>query len=84
MSAPPVTVHCHNWKSPRLVTPEGVKMVCNVRRPFAALAKTPQKITCDGCALRVLREGQSLGLSEDTIKAWTWEDLKAAPPPMEG
>jgi len=76
-----MTLHCHNWKAATMVTSDGVKTVCNLRRPAHALAQTPQTISCDTCALRVLREGQDRGLSEDAIKSWTWEMLGASEPP---
>ena len=73
--------HCHNWKAAEPINNEGVKTVCNVRRPVAVISQTPQEISCGVCALRVLREGQANGLSEDDVMRWTWAALKAPEPP---
>jgi len=76
-----MTLHAHNWKSPTLVTEEGIKTVCNRRRSREQIADTPQGISCDTCSLRILREGQLRGLNDDNTKSWTWADLGATPPP---
>lgn len=75
-----MTLHAHNWKAPNLITEEGIKTVCNRRRPRAQIADTLQSISCDTCSLRILREGQLRGLNEDNIKSWTWADLGAFAP----
>lgn len=77
-----MTIHCHNWKSPNMVTADGIKTVCDLRRTAVAIASTPQDMTCSVCALRVLREGQQRGLNENTIHSWTWEMLGAVAPPQ--
>jgi hypothetical protein len=74
-----MTIHCHNWKVPNLVTSDGVKTCRSLRRPREAIAQTPMQITCGGCALKVVREGQSRGLGVDKISTWSWEDLGATP-----
>ncbi len=76
-----MTKHCHNWKSERMITEDGIKTVCNLRRPVEAIAQVPQEISCDTCILRVFREGQNRRLDEDHIREWTWAELGATEPP---
>lgn len=78
-----MTKHCHNWKLPNLITIDGVKTVCSLRRPIEALAETFAAISCGTCSLRVLREGQDLGLDIDKCMSWSWTDLGAMSPPKK-
>jgi hypothetical protein len=70
------TKHVGNWKAPDLVNKGGIKTVCNLRRSVDNIAAQLRQVTCDTCILRVLREGQELGLNIEQISNWTWKDLQ--------
>lgn len=60
--------HVQNWLRP-------TQMICGVtivgRTPVTSLSD----LTCDRCSLRILRTGQALGWSVDSIKTWSLPEM---------
>lgn len=65
----PKTIHVLNWLCP-------TKTVCNLSLKDRITTEDIKKITCDICALRILRTGQKLGLEVKDIMEWDFEVLK--------
>ena len=64
-----ITVHALNWLSPQ-------RTCCDLQTDGRNLAEAPAEVSCNKCALRLLRTGQAKGLDVSKIMDWTFEDLR--------
>jgi hypothetical protein len=68
-----VTVHAANWiRIDRTVCDLPLYDRSGDPRTLAAC---PADITCDICAIRVVRAGQRLGLPVKNALEWTWDQI---------
>jgi len=66
------TIHVINWKT----RGQEPKTVCGLSRKGREVApERPINITCNTCSLRILREGQRLGLVALKADEWEWRHL---------